>query len=94
MIHWSEAYKYESFLNQWESQLPTQLARVLANFARTYDLEAGFYQISIPKEFRHLFRFQDDAGELYEMCKFPMGASTQLRAVGVGVGVGPPVFDI
>jgi len=76
MIHWSEAHnraEYESLLTQWESQLPTQLARVLANFARTYDLEAGFYQISIPKEFRHLFRFQDDAGEWYEMCKLPMG---------------------
>jgi hypothetical protein len=49
------------------------LAAVLDEEGGTRDMRAGFFQIPIPKWARCRFRFRDEAGQLYELTRLPMG---------------------
>ena len=46
---------------------------VLQPCAATGDLRISFFQIAIPRFARQWFRFTDETGALFEMCRLPMG---------------------
>ncbi|RNF12714.1 hypothetical protein TcG_08733 [Trypanosoma cruzi] len=49
------------------------LPPVMAEAASCLDLKASFFQVSLPRETRHLFRCRVEDGTLVELTRFPMG---------------------
>ncbi|KAJ9471923.1 ASC1-like protein 1 [Diplonema papillatum] len=62
----------------YEAQVPlkhvsTYLDAVHAECGSTRDLRCGFYGVEVPRGARDAFRFQDDAGDWWELTRLPMG---------------------
>ncbi|RNE96765.1 rab1 small GTP-binding protein [Trypanosoma cruzi] len=49
------------------------LPPVMAEAASCLDFEASFFQVSLPRETRHLFRCRVEDGTLVELARLPMG---------------------
>ncbi|RNC33701.1 hypothetical protein TcCL_Unassigned03573 [Trypanosoma cruzi] len=49
------------------------LPPVMAEVASCLDLKASFFQVSLPRETRHLFRCRVEDGTLVELTRLPMG---------------------
>ena len=49
------------------------LEAALSELGGTRDMQTGFFQIPIPEEARHRFRFRDASGRVFELLRLPMG---------------------
>lgn len=76
-IAWTKSHN-DALEHSYTANVPLQhisyyLDRVNENVALKRDLSCGFFQMEIPYEFRSLFRFTDDVGNVFEMNRVPMG---------------------
>ncbi|RNC37793.1 rab1 small GTP-binding protein [Trypanosoma cruzi] len=62
------------------------LPPVMAEAAFCLDLKASFFQVSLPRETRHLFGFCVEDGALVEPARLPMGykASPEILQIVIG----------
>lgn len=60
----------------------------------TADAASGFYQYTIPQHARCWFRFMDSEGNLYQMCRLPMGlaVSVEIMQLMMEVLIGNPQY--
>jgi hypothetical protein len=95
-IFWSRelndtiADSYSASMNLRHSSF--YIDRVRQNCATHGDLAVSFYQIEIPQYLRRFFRFADDAGNIYQMLRLPMGArpSAEMLQIVTECLVGDP----
>ena len=70
------------------------LAAVREDVASARDFKTGFYQVAIPEDARHLFRFCCDDGSWLEMVRLPMGHSCapEIMHTMAAAAAGDPEF--
>ena len=85
------ADKYEANMSNLKHQ-SSYADAVRQECAATGDMAISFFQVPIPAKYRCLFRFQDDAGKLWQLTRLPMGlcVSCEIMQLIVETLVGCP----
>ena len=70
------------------------LDNILDDSGATADAASGFFQFEIPPAARCWFRFKDSEGNLYQLCRLPMGLSisVEIMQIIMEVLIGNPKF--
>lgn len=69
------------------------MSAIRAEAAVVGDIKSGFSHIAIPKKARAWFRFEDEDGNVYQMCRLPLGLvpSCQIMEVVTLALIGSPI---